>query len=133
MIRRFRLLDLFRQTALVMIVATAILGMVPKVDAAFIPSTRAMDSGFYARNMDTVRQFLESKVVKHRLEALGYSAEEIESRVSRLSEKEIHLLAVHIDTLTTAGDGMGTVIGVLVIILLVIVILKLLNKQIIIR
>ncbi len=43
------------------------------------------------------------------------------------------MLAQASDQVLKGGDGIGVVIGVLVIILLVIVILKLLNKEIIIR
>jgi hypothetical protein len=116
-----------------MIVTMAILGMVPKVDAAFISSFESMDHEFQTNDLETVRQFLETKAVTNRLEALGYSPEEVQARLSSLSNEEIHQLAGNINTLTTGGDGLGVVIGILVIVLLVILILKLTHKQIIIR
>lgn len=133
MIRNFKYLVFFKQTALVMIVVMAILGMVPRVDASFINSSESMDHHFQGKDLETIRQFLEVKAVKNRLEALGYSPEEIQVRLSSLSNEEIHQLAGNINTLTTGGDGLGVVIGILVIVLLVILILKLTHKQIIIR
>lgn len=133
MIRNFKYLAFFKQTALVMIVVMGILGIVPRVDAAFIQSFDSMDQSFQAKELETVRQFLETKAVTNRLEALGYSPEEAQARLSSLSSEEIHQLATNINTLTTGGDGLGVVIAILVIVLLVILILKLTHKQIIIR
>jgi hypothetical protein len=116
-----------------MITVMAILAMTPRLDAAFIPSAGSTGGDIYASDMNAVRQFLEQKAVKNRLEALGYSSEEIQDRLSILSDHEIHQLAANIDTLTTGGDGLGLVIGILVVILLVIVILKITDKRIIIR
>ncbi len=133
MIGNFKFPSLFKHTALVMVAVMMILGMVPRVDAAFIPSSTSSDREISAKDMETVRQFLEQKAVKNRLEALGYSSEEIQVRLSSLSDGEIHQLAKNINTLTTGGNGTGLVIGLLVIIVLILVIMKLLDKQIIIR
>ena len=133
MIGNFKFPALFKHTALVMVAVMTILGMVPRVDAAFIPSSTSLDREISAKDMETVRQFLEQKAVKNRLEALGYSSEEIQVRLSSLSDEEIHQLAGNINTLTTGGSGTGFVIGLLVIIVLILVIMKLLNKQVVIR
>ncbi len=133
MIRRFKLLVLFRNTALVMVFLMALLGSIPRLDAAFIPSTESPEINIQGKDLETVRQFIEQKAVKSRLEALGYSSEQIQSRLSGLSDQQVHQLASNIDSLATGGNGIGAVIGLLVIILLVIVILKLLDKQIIVR
>jgi hypothetical protein len=133
MIRNFKYLALFKQTALVMIVIMTILSMVPRVDAAFIHSFEFMNNEYQADDLETIRQFLEVKAVKNRLESLGYSSEEIQARLSSLSNEEIHQLAGDINTLTTGGDTVGVIIGVLMIVLLVILILRLLDRRIIIR
>lgn len=133
MFRKFKLLAIFRHTALIMITMMVFLGMVPRLDAAFIPSSGSSGGEIYSNDLNTVGQFLEQKAVKNRLESLGYSSEEIQDRLSKLSDEEIHQLASNIDTLTTGGDGIGAVIGILVIILLIIVILKIMDKQIIVR
>jgi hypothetical protein len=133
MIRNFKYLALFKQTAFVMIVVMTILGIVPRVDAAFIHSFESINNEYQSNDLETIRQFLEVKAVKNRLETLGYSSEEIQARLSSLSSEEIHQLASDINTLTTGGDTVGVIIGVLMIVLLVIVILRLLDRRIIIR
>ena len=119
MIRNFKYLAIFKHTALVMVVLMGILAMVPRVDAAFIHSFESMDQQFQSGDLETIRQFLETKAVQNRLEALGYSPEEVQARLSSLSDEEIHQLAGQINTLTTGGDGLGVVIAILVIVLLV--------------
>jgi hypothetical protein len=133
MIRNFKYIALFKQTALLMTVIMAILGMVPRVDAAFIHSFESMNNEYQANDLETIRQFLEVKAVKNRLESLGYSSEEIQDRLSSLSDEEIHQLAGNINTLTTGGDTVGVIIGVLMIVLLVLLILRLMDRRIIIR
>lgn len=133
MIRNFKYMVFFKRTALIMTVVMAIVAMVPRVDAAFIHSFESADNLLPSKDMETVRQFLEEKAVKNRLEMLGYSPEEIQARLSNLSHEEIHHLANNINMLTTGGDGVGLVIGILVIIILVILIIKLLDKRIIIK
>jgi hypothetical protein len=133
MIRKFKYLALFKQTTLMMIVMMTILGMVPRVDAAFIHSFDSMGQEYQAKDLETIRQFLEVKAVKNRLQSLGYSAEEIQARISSLTNEEIHQLAGNINTLTTGGDAAGVVISILVIILLVLLILRLLDRRVIVR
>ena len=50
-----------------------------------------------------------------------------------MSDADLHTLATASRGLPSGGDGLGALIGVLVIVLLVIVILKLLNKEVIIK
>lgn len=81
----------------------------------------------------SVRRALEHKVVAQKLEDYGVSPEQAELRLASLSDGELHQLASATRGLPTGGDGAGTLISILIIILLVIVILKLLNKEIIVR
>jgi hypothetical protein len=83
--------------------------------------------------IEKIQRALENKIVQEKLKAFGLSEAEIKAKLSNLSDKEIHTLANASDKVLAGGDGISFVIGVLVIILLIIVILKLLNKEIIIR
>ncbi|MCX7771098.1 MAG: PA2779 family protein [Proteobacteria bacterium] len=80
-----------------------------------------------------IQRALENKVVQEKLKAYGLSEAEIKAKLSNLSDNEIHTLASASEKVLAGGDGLGFVIGVLVVIILIIVILKLLNKEIIIR
>lgn len=83
--------------------------------------------------IEKIQKALENKVVVDKLSAYGMHPDEIKNKLSRMSDDQVHLLAQASDDVLAGGDGIGFVIGVLVIVLLVIVILKLLNKEIIIR
>ena len=77
-------------------------------------------------DMKTVQTALESKVVRARLKALGLTDKEIESRLSRLSDQQVHKLAKDINTLSSGGDvGLG---GILVLVLVVLLIIFLIQR-----
>ncbi len=81
----------------------------------------------------SVRRAIEHKVVAQKLRDYGISTEQADLRLASLSDAELHQLASATRGLPTGGDGVGALIGILIVILLVIVILKLLNKEIIVR
>jgi len=81
----------------------------------------------------TIQRALESKIVQEKLKAYGLSKEEIEKKLSEMDDQQIHILARASEKVLAGGDGLGTVITVLVIAILVVILLKLLNKEIIIR
>jgi hypothetical protein len=83
--------------------------------------------------MEKVQLALENKLVQEKLRANGLSPEEVKARLGSMTPAQIHLLAQASDDVLAGGDGLGTVIAVLIIVILFIVILKLLNKEIIIR
>jgi hypothetical protein len=80
-----------------------------------------------------VQRALEHRIVAQKLSDYGVSPEQARLRLASLSDAELHQLASATKGLPTGGDGVGALIGILIVILLVIVILKLLNKEIIIR
>ncbi|MGC9081549.1 PA2779 family protein [Sulfurihydrogenibium sp.] len=76
---------------------------------------------------------MENKLIQEKLKAYGLTDEEVKEKLSKMNGKQIHMLAQASDKVLAGGDAIGFTIGVLIIVLLVIVILKLLNKEIIIR
>ena len=72
-----------------------------------------------------IKSVLERKEVKSKLESMGMNAQDIEKRLSLLSDEDIHKLAKNIDALNPGGDAVGFVIGLLIIVLLVLLILYL--------
>ncbi|MDD5712075.1 MAG: PA2779 family protein, partial [Smithellaceae bacterium] len=71
--------------------------------------------------------------VQEKLLAYGMSPVEVGAKLQSMSDEQVHMLAKASDRVLAGGDGIGFVIGILVIVLLVIVIMKLLNKQIIVK
>lgn len=73
----------------------------------------------------TVQRVLETKVVHQRLKDLGLSREEINARLDRLSDAQLHQVATQINSLLPGGDidgALGTILTVLLIILVAVVI-----------
>ena len=94
--------------------------------AMLAPAQGASDTSRSDRAADlkTVQTALESKVLRARLKALGLTDSEIDSRVSRLSDQQVHRLAKDINTLSAGGD-LG---GILLIVLLVVLIIYLIHR-----
>ncbi len=119
-------IQLIKNTAKVLIVIMFLFGIAPRIEAGYSPS-ELITSEETDRAADIVRiqKMLETKIVKERLEKLGFTENEIRTRLDKLNDQELHQLATQIDTLKTGGDGLGLVIALLVIAILVIVLLKL--------
>ena len=80
-----------------------------------------------AADVKTVQKALENKLVRQRLKDLGLNDREIESRVSRLSDEQVHQLATHIHSLSPAGDSL-VIPGILVLVLVVLLIIYLVKR-----
>jgi hypothetical protein len=85
--------------------------------------------------MAKVQSFLENKVVVQKLVDYGVSPTEAMAKVKAMSAQDLHRLASLTDRAATGTDGSALVflIGLAVLVILVIVILKLMNKEVIIR
>lgn len=70
-------------------------------------------------DMKTVQSALESKVVRERLKALGLTDKEIELRLGKLSDRQLHKFAKDVDTLA-AGGFIEAVLVVVVLVLLIV-------------
>ncbi len=117
-----------------LVVAMFIIAIVPHAEGAFSPSS-AISLNETQRDADLakIRTFLEAKLVKQRLEDLGFSSNEVKERLSLLSDRQLHNYAQQLDTLRAGGDGLGAVIAVLIIIILIIVILHLTGHKVIVK
>jgi hypothetical protein len=111
------------------------LALVPANARATLAPSRLADGAAMterAAMIETIRTALEKEVVAQRLADYGLTPEEVSARLPSLSDEQLHQLASLSDTLAEGGV-LGLVIAVLVIVLLVIVILKLTDKQIIVK
>jgi hypothetical protein len=134
-IRRCRF---FRLTAIVLTLSFLVIAAMPAKSLAYVVGSGAFSrSGVLTSerdaDMDKIQRVLESKIVGKRLMELGLSNQEIDSRLSKLSDEELHWFAAQVESLYPGGNGLGVVIAILVIVLLVLVILKVADKKIIIE
>ena len=92
--------------------------------------------GKVARNVDMtkVQSFLEQKIVLQKLSDYGVSADEAMEKIRAMSNREVHRLAALTDRAAEGTDsGLGLLIGLAVLVLLVVLILKLMNKEVVVR
>lgn len=123
-----------KSVAWYLVVAMFVIGIAPRVDAAFSPSQAiALAQADRAADLQKVQNVLEMKMVKDRLEKLGYTQEEIQQRLSQLSDQQLHQLALNLDELKVGGDALGVIIALLVIAILVVIFLQLTGHKVIIK
>jgi hypothetical protein len=104
--------------------------------AAMAPSRTSGTTGIAsARDADMLmaQRMLESKVVAQKLRDYGVSPDEARLKLAGMSDQDLHTLATASKGLPTGADGTGAVIGILVVVILVIVVLKLMNREIVVR
>ena len=74
-----------------------------------------------------VQRALEHKLVAQKLRDYGVAPEEVKIRLASMSDQDLHTLASASKGLPSGSDGLGALVTVLIIIL------KLLNKDIIVK
>ena len=93
---------------------------------AAVPAPAADAVQDRASDMQTVQKTLESKVLRQRLHEMGLSDKEIDARLSKLSDKQVHQLASRIHALNPGGDF--TLFGVLILVVLVLLVIYLVKR-----
>ena len=68
-----------------------------------------------ASDLSKIQKTLELKIVREKLHQLGFTADEIQGRLGRLGDEQIHQWALRMDTVKVGGDA---VLGVGILILL---------------
>lgn len=123
-----------RQVSWYLIAAMFLIGIAPKVEASFSPSgVIALPHMDRAQDLNTIRQTLENKMVAKRLAELGFSQKEINSRLSQLSDQQIHQFAQKMNRLKVGGDGWDFLVALLIVVILVILILQLTGHRVIVK
>ncbi len=124
-------IPLMKHVSWYLVIAMFIIGVAPRVDAGFSPSEIiTVSQTDRAADLQKIRQTLEIKAVSERLRQLGLTKDEIQKRLTELSDRQIHQIALQLDDLRVGGDALGVIIAILVIAVLVIVILKLTGHRV---
>jgi hypothetical protein len=109
-----------------------IIGIAPRVDAGLVESEiTSLTHVDRTADLGKIQKVLETKAISKRLEQLGLTQDEIQKKLTQLSDQQIHQIATKLDDLKIGGDGLGIIIAVLVIVILVIVILQLTGHKVI--
>jgi len=117
-----------------MVTVMFLIGITPRVYAGFSPS-EVMNLPPIDRQSDLekIQKVLESKMVRERLKALGFTQNEIQMRLSQLNEEQIHQLASKFDEMHVGGDAGEVLIVVLLVAILVVLLIYLLGHTVIIK
>ncbi len=121
--------------ALTMACIMGVLGSVPNEAVAGVVASHGI-RGTEVRNVDLgrVQAFLEQKIVLQRLTDYGVSADEAMAKIRTMSDADLHRLASLSDRAAAGTDSaLGFLIGAAILVILIIVIIKLMNKEVIIR
>lgn len=124
----------FFTLALAMAAWMGVLGSIRGEAVAGMIASHAADGAARSADLEKVQMFLEKKIVVQKLQDYGVSAEEAAAKVRSMSDRDLHRLASLTDRAAAgADDALGFVIGVAILIILIIVIVKLMNKEIVVR
>jgi hypothetical protein len=116
-----------------LVATTFVMGWFPEDGRAMLAPTEASGIGPDQSRMDSlqrIQRVLESKIIGQRLESLGLTPGEIQTRLSRLSDAQLHQMANQLDALMPGGDALGIIVVLLVIALLVVLLIYLLGHRI---
>jgi hypothetical protein len=115
-----------------LVVAMFIIGITPKADAGLSPSEIiTLQQVDRTADLQKIQKVIEVKAVNERLRQLGLTPDEIQKRLTQLSDQQLHQAALQLDNITVGqGDALGFIIAILVIVILVIVILKLTGHRV---
>ena len=91
--------------------------------ATLIGTEEVLHQGNPSTDREKVATFLQRQDVRQQLASLGVDGREAEARVAALSDQEIATIAGKIDQIP-AGQGLGTILLITLIILLIVLIAK---------
>ncbi len=111
-----------------------VLGSLQGVAEAGVIASHLSETAGRSEDLAKVQSFLENRIVVQKLIDYGVSPEEAMAKVRAMSTQDLHRLASLTDRAAAGADsGLGFLIGLAVLIILIIVIVKLMHKEVIIR
>lgn len=124
----------FVMMAVMMAAWMGVLGSVRGIAEAGVIASGIEDAGSRVEDMAKVQSFLENKVVVQKLVDYGVSPAEAMAKVKAMGAQDLHRLASLTDRAAAGTDsGIGILIGLAILVILIIVIMKLMNKEIVVR
>lgn len=128
-------LSFFKVISCYLVVAMFVLGVTPRVFAGLAPSEVVnLSPSDRVADLQKIQKTLEMKMINQRLAEFGLTPDEIQTRMSQLSDQQVHQFALQLDQVKVAGDsGLGIIIGLLVIAILVVILIYLLGHRVVVR
>jgi hypothetical protein len=99
-----------------LVVAMFVIGITPRVYAGFSPSEMvALSQVDRESDLQKIQSVIEMKMIGERLKQMGLTPDEIQKRLSQLSDQQIHQLALQLDELKVGGDAGWVVLGIVIV------------------
>ena len=127
-------IPLMKHISWYMIIAMFIIGIAPRVDAGLAPSEIiALAQLERGADIEKIQKVIEVKAISERLKQFGLTQDEVQARLTQMSDHQIHQVALQIDSLKVGqSDALFVIIAILVIAILVVVLLKVTGHKVII-
>ena len=111
-----------------LVVTTLPIAWVPQEGMAMLAPAIPAEAGSgsdRAQDLQSVQRVLENKLVQQRLADIGLTPEEVNAKLDRLSDAQLHQMAAQLDALMPGGQMslLLTLLLVLVIILLIVILI----------
>jgi hypothetical protein len=90
--------------AAVMFALTIVLGTFAPAIAMLAPDPTSQLQSQRSGDLATVQKLLETKIVQQRLQDIGLTSDEMLAKVSKLSDSQIHQIAVQVDSVFAGGS-----------------------------
>ncbi|MBI5188313.1 MAG: PA2779 family protein [Nitrospirae bacterium] len=127
-------IPLMRHISWYLVITMFIISIAPRVDAGLSPSEIiSLQQLDREADLEKIQKVLEMKMVRERLEAFGFTKEEIKQKFDQLSDQQIHQLALQLDDIRVGkGDALGVIVILLFIAILVVLLLQATGKRVVI-
>ena len=117
-----------------LVFAMFVVGIVPRVDAGLSPSEIiGLSQVDRVSDLQKIQEILETKMIRARLEQLGFSQDEIQARLTQLNDQQVHQLALKLDEIKVGGNGLGVLVVILLIGIFVVLYLQYSGRKIVIQ
>lgn len=130
--KRIRTMYVLKPVVLYLAFACLMIAVIPAHSWAYLVESQNLSSSREA-DINNIQRVLESKMVSQRLSELGLSMDDINSRLNRLNDADVHQFASQLDSLMPGGDIAITIMSLLVITILVLVIMHMAGYKVIIK
>ena len=123
---------IMKPVAITVLMAFTIVASIPHNAVAYLPGSDDISKA-RAHDMASIKRNLQSKVVSSKLRSMGFTEAEINDRLSKLSDAEVHSFAVKSDKLSH-GSGVVSVLILLALLALIgLTVLTSMGKRVVIR
>ena len=123
---RFNLLgrSMVRLMAVVMVMVSMPIGY---AQAGMVTTDQVLDAAQLEETREMVIEFLAREDVREQMEMLGVDPDEASARAANMTDAEVMQIAGQLEQLPAGQDALGTIVGVILVIFLVLLLTDLLG------